>query len=104
MANHFNRLTPDEQERLVVLSEECAEVIQVVSKILRHGYESFHPSKPKGLGNRGQLQKELGHVLNAIRMMDRKADITSSVLYFHRDQKTRSIGKYLHHNEVKKNG
>ena len=37
---HFNKLTEAEQERLVILAEECAEVIQVVAKIQRHGFNS----------------------------------------------------------------
>ncbi len=40
---HFNNLTPGAAERLAVLAEECGEVIQAVSKIQRHGYDSGHP-------------------------------------------------------------
>ncbi len=43
MQDHFNRLTPAEAERLAMLAEEAAEVIQIVGKILRHGYASYHP-------------------------------------------------------------
>lgn len=58
MADHFNQLTPAEAERLAMLAEECAEVIQVVGKILRHGYESYHPSNP-AFSNRDLLHQEL---------------------------------------------
>lgn len=64
---HFNGLTPAEAERLAILFEECAEVIQVVGKILRHGYESVHPNG--GMNNRRLLEEELGHVEAAIVMM-----------------------------------
>src|SRR5579872_899269 len=37
------RLTPAQIERLALLAEECGEVMQAVSKILRHGYESRNP-------------------------------------------------------------
>ena len=37
MTEHFNGLTPAEDERLAMLAEECAEVIKIVSKIQRHG-------------------------------------------------------------------
>ena len=43
--NHFNKLTEAEQERLVILAEECSEVIQIVCKILRHGYDSDDDGK-----------------------------------------------------------
>lgn len=42
---HFNRLTPAQAERLAMLAEECGEVIQIVGKILRHGYDSWHPDQ-----------------------------------------------------------
>jgi hypothetical protein len=42
---HFNQLTPAEAERLAMLAEECGEVIQVIGKILRHGYDSYHPDQ-----------------------------------------------------------
>ena len=44
-AEHFNRLSPAEDERLTVLAEECSEVIQAICKIQRHGYESFNPDE-----------------------------------------------------------
>lgn len=47
MSDHFNRLTPAEAERLAMLAEECAEVITEVTKILRHGYESWNPDDPE---------------------------------------------------------
>lgn len=64
--NHFNKLTPAEAERLAMLAEECGEVIQVVGKILRHGYDSYHPVNPR-VSNRDLLAKELRDV-NAILM------------------------------------
>lgn len=51
-------LTPAEVERLAMLAEECAEVIQIVGKILRHGYQSWHPKDPT-TSNRALLRKEL---------------------------------------------
>lgn len=58
MSEHFNGLTPAEAERLAMLSEECGEVIQIIGKILRHGYDSYHPDDP-GVTNRDLLGKEL---------------------------------------------
>lgn len=64
MSEHFNRLTPAEAERLAMLAEECGEVIQIVGKILRHGYDSYHPVNPR-VTNRQLLVKELRDV-NAV--------------------------------------
>jgi len=54
---NFNDLSPAQTEALAVLAEECAEVIQVVGKILRHGLSSKHPADPKGLNNLGLLHE-----------------------------------------------
>lgn len=55
---HFNGLTPAQAELLAMLAEECGEVIQVVGKILRHGYESYHPDRPH-ITNHDLLAAEL---------------------------------------------
>ena len=59
---HFNKLTPAEAERLAMLAEECGEVIQVIGKILRHGYDSFHPAD-HSVTNRDLLGRELTDLL-----------------------------------------
>lgn len=57
MEKFSNGLTPAEEERLAVLMEECGEVIQIVGKIIRHGYDSRHPDG--GPTNRELLDKEV---------------------------------------------
>ncbi|OAN76675.1 hypothetical protein A8B82_14850 [Sulfitobacter sp. EhC04] len=70
MTPHFNNLTPAEAERLAMLAEECAEVIQIVGKILRHGYDSHHPDNP-ATDNRDLLAKEITDVAAVTREMKR---------------------------------
>jgi NTP pyrophosphatase (non-canonical NTP hydrolase) len=53
-----NKLTDAQAERLAMLAEECGEVIQIVGKILRHGYNSFHPNDPT-VTNKQLLGREL---------------------------------------------
>lgn len=67
---HFNKLTPAEAERLAMLAEECGEVIQIVGKILRHGYDSYHPADPNTT-NRDLLAKELRDVNAVLQAMSR---------------------------------
>lgn len=43
MTNHHNSLTEAQQERLVLVQEECSEVIQNICKVLRYGYNTTHP-------------------------------------------------------------
>lgn len=76
MADHFNGLTPAQAERLAMLAEECAEVIQIVGKILRHGYDSYNPLDPN-TPNRRLLEKEVIDVLSVHLAMIRTGDIRS---------------------------
>ena len=97
MADHFNNLTPAEAERLALLLEEMGEAAQVIGKILRHGYESYHPDDPNGPSNRTLLEKELGDVLAAIKLMDNADDIQWAVLTQRRIEKQIKVRRFLHH-------
>jgi hypothetical protein len=98
-AAHFNGLTPAEAERLAILAEECAEVIQVVGKILRHGYESRAPKMPDSETNRQMLQRELGDLGHAARRMEIAADVNPFAISARASSKSESIKAYLHHQE-----
>ena len=52
------------KEVMDILQEECAEVIQAVSKISRFGLDNYKPGKPKT--NRQHLEEELGDMLAMI--------------------------------------
>lgn len=93
----FNELTPAQAERLHYLIEECGEVIHAAGKILRHGYESYHPDG--GQSNREHLTEELGHLFVATRMMWLRGDYDWRALCYAQDAKYLRINKYLHHDE-----
>ena len=54
-------------EVMNILQEECAEVIQAVSKISRFGIDNLKPGKPKT--NREHLEEELGDMMAMIDIM-----------------------------------
>jgi NTP pyrophosphatase (non-canonical NTP hydrolase) len=59
------------KEVMDILQEECAEVIQAVSKISRFGLDNIKPGKPKT--NREHLEEELGDLyamINILQEMD----------------------------------
>lgn len=58
--SYYNKLSQAQEERLAMLAEEAAEIVQAVTKILRHGYESHHPDTPD-LTNRRHLAYEVGN-------------------------------------------
>ena len=63
-----------EKEVMDILQEECAEVIQAVSKINRFGADNVKPGKPKT--NREHLEEELGDMLAMIDIMLEKSVIS----------------------------
>lgn len=93
----FNKLSLAQEEVLALLAEECAEVIQIVGKILRHGASSRHPSDLKGPTNKEMLERELGDV-RATRWLCHKYGLVSEAQeIMAADHKIRKVGKYLHH-------
>lgn len=94
----FNGLSDSELERLDILIEEAAEVIQIASKIKRHGYESRNPLVSESLTNREYLEKELGDLKCAKDLMIRAGDLNAVEIDGHAANKRHSIGKWLHHN------
>jgi NTP pyrophosphatase (non-canonical NTP hydrolase) len=95
MEDHYNMLTPAEAERLSLLLEEMGESIQIIGKIQRHGYESYHPDS--GPVNRELLEKELGHVMYAVKLLCGERDLSTSSINWYRDKKEQSISQWLHH-------
>lgn len=93
----FSGLSLAEQERLHYLIEECGEVIQAATKVLRHGYESCHPDG--GPTNRDNLTKEIGQVFVATRMMFLRGDYDWDKSCQAQDDKYVELPKYLHHND-----
>jgi hypothetical protein len=71
----FNGLSPAEAERLAMLSEEAGEIVQIVGKILRHGYESYHPDDPRRIPNRALLMNELADLNGVQLFMEGSRDI-----------------------------
>jgi NTP pyrophosphatase (non-canonical NTP hydrolase) len=61
-------------EVMNILSEECAEVIQAVSKINRFGMDNYKPGKPKT--NREHLEEELGDLMAMIDILQ-EMDVVS---------------------------
>lgn len=95
--SNFNSLTPAETERLSILAEECAEVVQIVGKILRHGYESHSPKDVTATTNRELLVREIGDVSFAVKMLCKSGDIADIRITERAVEKSEKIKPYLHH-------
>jgi NTP pyrophosphatase (non-canonical NTP hydrolase) len=97
MDTHFNKLTPGEAERLAFVAEEMGEAIQLIGKVLRHGYESVNPNDPRQTPNRQLLTEELGDVTTCIALMVEAMDIEFEDIEAHAEVKLRRLSKYQHH-------
>lgn len=64
MEREIIKMDTKTKEAMDILQEECAEVIQAVSKISRFGIDNYKPGKPKT--NREHLEEELGDMLAMI--------------------------------------
>ena len=95
--NPFNSLTDAQSERLACLAEEGCEVGQAVTKILRHGRDSYHPEFPL-TSNKELLEKELGDLLAFQEMMVAAVDMDVLAIRRHADQKRKNLPNWLHHN------
>jgi NTP pyrophosphatase (non-canonical NTP hydrolase) len=67
-----------DHEVMNILSEECAEVIQAISKCHRFGMDNVKPGKPKT--NREHLEEELGDLLAMVDIMLEKGMIAQENL------------------------
>ena len=95
MSEFTNGLSPEQTERLALLSEECGEVIQIIGKILRHGLKSYHPLT--GISNPFYLEEEIGHLLFAIQLLQDNGDLRYDNVEDSITRKSISVGRYLHH-------
>ncbi|HRP25402.1 hypothetical protein [Thauera sp.] len=95
----MTKLTDAEAERLAMLAEEAAEVVQIVGKILRHGYDSYHPLQPDVL-NRELLDDELRDLLTVAKRMVGEGDVEGNFLLADHNAAWKRKLRYTHHQEV----
>lgn len=85
-------LTPAEAERLAILAEECAEVVQACMKVLRFGYGSHE--------NRADLTREVGDVTAAIRLLTDAGDLGVHAVKFAAQAKLERMRPWLQHQDT----
>jgi len=88
-----------DRELLECLQEECAEVIQAVSKALRHGLDSYHPDNP-AMDNHESINREIGHVIAMCHFLQDRSIYDVDMTDHYLQQKKQSLGQYLHHSDI----
>ncbi len=88
-----SNLKPKQEEILRILQEECAEVIQAVSKICRFGIDSDYT----GTSNREHLTQELGDLQAMINLAVSNGIVTSQAVH---DAATIKITKLMRYTSI----
>ena len=78
-------------EIMGILQEECAEVIQEVSKCRRFGIDELHKS---GIPHREMLEQEVGDVLCMIELLHREGILSEEGLMLAKQKKEEKLRKY----------
>jgi hypothetical protein len=102
MTQHYNKLTEIQQELLALLSEEAAESIHMIGKIMRHGLDSRDPTQVAGpyMTNRDDLETEIGHLHAAIQLLVFYQVLDMENMEEATHDKLDAVGEWLHHAEV----
>lgn len=79
-------------EALVILQEECAEVIQVISKMHRFGLRGYNPITEEY--NDDLLHKEIGDLLCMIDICMKQNILKEADLAFYQEQKREKLKKW----------
>ena len=85
-------MNSDVKEVMDILQEECAEVIQAVSKISRFGIDNFKPGKAKT--NREHLEEELGDMIAIICILEKMGVVNQDALELATKAKIEKLKKW----------
>ena len=91
-------LSDFQRERFVLLAEECAEVIQAVTKTLRFGLESVHPET--GVSNKDRLEEELADLFAVIHLVEETYLLNYWKIFNKKNKKLETIHKYLMYDDA----
>lgn len=92
-------LTPYQDELLEILAEECAEISQEKSKIIRFGYNEMS-HHIKGNTHRECLTQELGDMLAMIELIvDSDMGIAYNDIQEAKKRKLEKVGKWMTHSK-----
>lgn len=73
-----------DKEILIIAQEECAEVIQEISKIFRFGIDELHKD---GMVHRNKLETELGDLLCMIDLMTESSLVSQENINIAKEEK-----------------
>lgn len=75
-----------------ITAEECAEVIQAITKCLRFGLDQVHPET--NISNKEQLETEIGQLRRMLNMLEKEWNLDNENIYDAYMIKSRALMKY----------
>jgi NTP pyrophosphatase (non-canonical NTP hydrolase) len=81
-------------EALDLVQEECAEIIQIISKIRRFGLHSYHPADPEQRTNRDLFHDEIGDLDLLIELLQLDGHIDPTKIGERKRFKLEKLRKY----------
>jgi NTP pyrophosphatase (non-canonical NTP hydrolase) len=85
-------LNEQQQEILRISQEECAEVIQAISKVFRFGLNGTHPDRAQD--NQEHLSEEIGDLIAMIELLIRNGIIKEDDVMQARINKFKKLSKW----------
>ena len=95
----YNGLTAKQLELLELVGEECIEVLKVLQKIKRFGFQAIDPHTRITYDNRRDLETEIGHVFNAVDLLCKTGDIRPQLIHTAKIEKQDTVYDYLRHQD-----
>lgn len=83
------------QELLLVMMEECAEVIQAVSKVRRFGETAYNPLDKKKIPNMTCLETEIGDILGVLKLLIDEGHVDGDNIQKAAEKKVKKLDKYM---------
>lgn len=83
----------DEEKILVILQEECAEVIQAISKCFRFGFLAYHPDTPEK-DNRLHLAEELGDISAMVHLLIERGIVSEEEINQFKEKKFQKLKRW----------
>lgn len=78
------------REALLILQEECSEVIQAASKCFRFGINGMYMQE----SNRQRLEQEIGDVLAMIDILENQGEISAERINQAKQRKFKKLGEW----------
>jgi len=82
-------------ELLLILMEECAEIVQAVSKIRRFGEQAYNPLDKKKITNAVHLETEIGDFMGVLKLLVEEGHINGNDLIDLAEKKIKKLDKYM---------